>query len=228
MDNPWLQITKDDFIPDVDKDKVKDFDDRRRVEHTKIHMELPPEPYAGRKDAPVVLLALRPSYHPLDHIYMCDNADFAASMQRTRAFEKQDYPFYHLNEKYPENPGLKFWEKRLKAPIKKLGYRACSQGFLLLQLFPYKTKAKINGKKLSSSFSFTCTLLQKAIERNAIIIPMYGRKKWEENISKLSSYERYFTFDEKHNLKRIISSKHFPNGKYEQIIAAISENTPPE
>lgn len=227
MDNPWLQITKDDFIPDVDKDEVKKFDDRRRVEHTKIHTELPPEPYAGRKDAPVVLLALRPSYHPLDHIYMCDNADFAASMQRTRAFEEQDYPFYHLNKKYRGNPGLEFWEERLEQPLQELKHRACSQGFLLLQLFPYKTNAQTKDK-IFPSFEFTRTLLLDAIKRNAIVIPMYGKKEWEYYVSKLSSYEKYFTFDDKYKRKPIINQKLFPNGKYEQIIAAIRENTPPE
>lgn len=228
MDNPWLQITKDDFIPDVDKDEVKKFDDRRRVEHTKIHTELPPEPYAGRKDAPVVLLALRPSYHPLDHIYMCDNADFAASMQRTRAFEEQDYPFYHLNENYRGNPGLEFWEERLEQPLDELGHRTCSQGFLLLQLFPYKTEASLDEEEVFPSFEFTRTLLLDAIKRNAIVIPMYGKRLWEENVPELRSYERYFTFDKINQRQPTISPNSLFNGKYEQIIAAISENTPPE
>ena len=228
MDNPWLRLPeKPPFVLPEDKELVSKFNIQHK-EQNNIPVELPPEPYAGRKDAPVVLLALHPDHDPDDVKYMCDNAEFAASMQRTRALEKQDYPFYHLNEKYPENPGLKFWEKRLKAPIKKLGYRACSQGFLLLQLFPYKTKAKINSKKLSYSFYFTYILLQESIKRNAIIIPMYGKRVWEENIPELCSYKRYFTFDKINQRQPNISPKSLFNGKYEQIIAAISENTPPE
>ena len=226
MDNPWLRLPeKPPFVLPEDKELVSKFNIQHK-EQNNIPVELPPEPYAGRKDAPVVLLALHPDHDPDDVKYMCDNAEFAASMQRTRAFEKQDYLFYHLNEKYPENPGLKFWKKKLKKPIHELGHRTCSQGFLLLQLFPYKTKAKINGKKLSSSFSFTCTLLQKAIERNAIIILMYGKKEWEENIFGLSSYERYFICSNKR--QPMISPGNLPKGVYKQIIAAIRENTPPE
>lgn len=227
MDNPWLRLPeKPPFVLPEDEELVFKFNERRK-EQNQIPVELPPEPYAGRKDAPVVLLTRHPSYHPLDHIYMCDNADFAASMQRTRALEKQDYPFYHLNKKYRGNPGLEFWEERLEQPLDELGHRTCSQGFLLLQLFPYKTNAQTKDK-IFPSFEFTRTLLLDAIKRNAIVIPMYGKKEWEYYVSKLSSYEKYFTFDDKYKRKPIINQKLFPNGKYEQIIAAISENTPPE
>lgn len=225
MDNPWLRLPeKQPFVLPEDEELVSKFNARRKKQN-KIPVELPPEPYAGRKDAPVVLLTRHPSYHPLDHIYMCENADFAASMQRTRAFEKQDYPFYHLNENYRGNPGLAFWEDKLKAPIKELGHRTCSQGFLLLQLFPYKTNAETKDK-IFPSFEFTRTLLLDAIKRNAIIIQMYAKREWNNYVIELNTYKKRFSCLSQANMD--ITPGNLPKGVYKQIIAAISENTPPE
>ncbi|WP_273524377.1 hypothetical protein [Mailhella massiliensis] len=130
MNNPWLHLPHAaPFILPEDADSVAKFNERCHPDK-KIHTELPPEPYAGRRDAPIVLLMRRPGYHPDDETYMLKYAAFAASMERTRAFEKQEYPFYHLNGKYPENPGFHYWNKRLKEPIQEVGItRLCPELF---------------------------------------------------------------------------------------------------
>ena len=78
MNNPWKNLPQAaPFLLSEDAADVTAFNARCKAEKM-VHTELPPEPYAGRRDAPVVLLMRRPSYHPDDAKYMLKNAEFAA------------------------------------------------------------------------------------------------------------------------------------------------------
>lgn len=221
MNNPWKNLPQAaPFLLSEDAADVTAFNARCKAENM-VHTELPPEPYAGRRDAPVVLLMRRPSYHPDDAKYMLKNAEFAAIMQRVRAFEELEHPFYHLNEKYPENPGFHYWNKLLKKTILDLDLRTCSQGFLVLQLFPYKTNAPV--EDVLPSFSFTKEILQEAIRRNAIIIQMTAARKWQQNVPELKGY-KYFTCNNSRN--PTISPGNIGVEEYEQVLAAIRNNIP--
>lgn len=222
MNNPWKHLPQvAPFLLPEDAAKVTAFNKRCKPDN-KIYTELPPEPYAGRKDAPVVLLMRRPSYHPDDAKYMIKDAAFAAIMQRVRAFEELENPFYHLNKKYPENPGFHYWKERLKKPIQDMGLRACSQGFLVLQLFPYKTNADLKGKDVLPSFAFTKEILHEAIRRNAIIIQMIAKKEWQQHVPDLKRHRRYFKCKSPAN--PTISPRNIGVEEYEQVIAAIRGN----
>lgn len=221
MNNPWLHLPHAaPFILPEDADSVAKFNERCHPDK-KIHTELPPEPYAGRRDAPIVLLMRRPGYHPDDETYMLKDAAFAASMERTRAFEKQEYPFYHLNGKYPENPGFHYWNKRLKEPIQEVGLHACAQNFLLLQLYPYKTNAYI--KEVLPSFSFTKEILYEAMQRKAIIIHMVGASEWNQHVPELKDYN---CFTCKSSINPTISEGNIGKEGYKQVLDAINKSIP--
>lgn len=223
MNNPWKHLPQTaPFLLPEDAEKVTTFNKRCNIDN-KMHTELPPEPYAGRMDAPVVLLMRRPSYHDDDAKYMVYDATFSAIMQRTRVFEEYENPFYHLNEKYPQNPGFHYWNKLLKEPIRDLGLRACSQGFLLLQLFPYKTNAGLKGKyDILPSFSFTKEILLKAMRRNSIVIQMTATQEWQQNVPELKYY-KHITCNSSINLS--ISRHNIGIEEYDQVISAIKKNT---
>lgn len=225
MNNPWERLPQAaPFLLPEDAGEVTAFNARCKPDN-KMHTELPPEPYAGRRDAPVVLLMRRPSYHPDDAKYMLKNAAFAAIMQRARAFEEQENPFYHLNKKYSKNPGFHYWNKLLKEPIRDLDLCACSQGFLVLQLFPYKTNAGLKGQKMLPSFAFTKEILHEAIRRNAIIIQMTARQEWQRNVPELKEYDekRYFKRHSDANLA--ITPRNIGVEEYEQVLTAIRKYT---
>ncbi len=224
MNNPWKRLPQaEQFLLPEDAAKVTAFNERCKADN-KMHTELPPEPYAGRMDAPVVLLMRRPSYHSDDVTYMLKDAEFAAIMQRVRTFEELENPFYHLNEKYPKNPGFHYWNKLLKEPIREVGLRVCSQGFLVLQLFPYKTNAGLRNKEVLSSFSFTKEILHEAIRRNAIVIQMTAKREWKLNVPELKKYKRCFKCNSKSNFA--ITPRNIGIEEYEQVLAAISKNIP--
>ena len=99
--------------------------------------------------------------------------------------------------------------------------RACSQGFLVLQLFPYKTNAPV--EDVLPSFSFTKEILQEAIRRNAIIIQMTAAREWQQNVPELKGY-KYFTCNNSRN--PTISPGNIGVEEYEQVLAAIRNNIP--
>ena len=141
-------------------------------------------------------------------------------MKNSREFKEQRYPFYHLNKNYPENPGLNYWKKKLKLPLKELGFYSCSQGFLALQLFPYKTKIFRN-MEILPSFAFTKMLLMEAIRRDAIVIQMYSATRWENNVPELKSYKKRFTC--RNYRTPTISPKNIGDRAYLQVIDAIKK-----
>lgn len=222
MKNPWIHLPQTSpFILPEDEEIVSAFNEQYRGTDYELHTELLPEPYAGCRDAPVVLLALNPGYSSYDYKYMLENNDFAASMKNTREFREQKIPFYHLDDEYPENPGLKYWKKLLKQPIQDVNLSACSHGFLLLQLVPYKSKAFREMKNILPSFAFTKNLLLEAMQRNAIIIQLRSRKLWEKHVPELVTYNKRFFCNS--CLNPAISPANIGNANYEQVLVALRE-----
>ncbi|MBR2610551.1 hypothetical protein, partial [Desulfovibrio sp.] len=102
MGNPWCFLPEaQPFVLQADAAAVAAFNQKYAGTPYELHTELPPEPFSGRLDAPIVLLNLNPGYSEDDATIMLGDADFQQAMKNTREFVVQDYPFYHLN------PGFK-------------------------------------------------------------------------------------------------------------------------
>ncbi|WP_156831659.1 hypothetical protein [Desulfovibrio piger] len=143
MDNPWLLLpAAQPFVVQADAAVVAAFNRKYAGTPYALHTELPPEPFSGRLDAPVVLLDFHPGYSGNDAAIMPGNEEFSLSMKKTREFIVQEYPFYHLNPCFEAgNDGYGYWVKKIKEVVKAgFSLKVCSNSFLLLQLYPYKSK----------------------------------------------------------------------------------------
>lgn len=190
MDNPWCFLPEaQPFVLQADAAAVATCNLKNAGTPRELHTELPPEPFSGRLDAPVVLLDFHPDYSENDAAIMLGNEEFSLSMKKTREFIVQEYPFYHLNPYFADgNDGYGHWIKRIKEVVKAgFSLKVCSNSFLLLQLYPYKSK-KCEKRQLFPSFAFTRHILLAAMQRRALVVQLRSRGKWEDAVPELETY----------------------------------------
>lgn len=78
MDNPWLLLpAAQPFVVQADAAVVAAFNRKYAGTPYALHTELPPEPFSGRLDAPVVLLDFHPGYSGNDAAIMPGNEEFS-------------------------------------------------------------------------------------------------------------------------------------------------------
>lgn len=66
MSNPWLELKRmPPYVVSNDREQVAAFN-RSASDDVKLRVDLLPEPYIGDVNAPVVLLAASPGWHPED------------------------------------------------------------------------------------------------------------------------------------------------------------------
>ena len=83
MDNPWCFLPEaQPFVLQADAAAVATCNLKNAGTPRELHTELPPEPFSGRLDAPVVLLDFHPDYSENDAAIMLGNEEFSLSMKK--------------------------------------------------------------------------------------------------------------------------------------------------
>jgi len=189
--NPWSDFSPSERnVLEVDKKAVEAHNDRRTADSaTRFELNLMPEPYFGRPDAPVVLLALNPGVHPCDHVVHRQPwfvARAAGSLTHSLA---QHEPFLHLGADHADTPGGRWW-RRITGPLlaDDLTIENIARGVLCLQLYPYHSKKFAGPARPLPSFIYTAALLNDAIDRCAMVVVMRSGRRWREAVPRLNGY----------------------------------------
>jgi len=221
MKNPWQDLPKDSWILPIDAQCIYDYNNKYNSLEFEIHYELPPEPYLGNINAPIVLLALNPGYSGTDYKFMIDNHSFSESMKKTRLQIKQKYPFYHLNPKFQDNPGLLYWNNKFKHILNIYTAEQVANSILLLEYFPYKSKSfKIcKETKFIPSHEYARFLLKRAMDRKALVICLRSRKYWIDSLPELENYSELYFCNSPRN--PILSINNIGESAYNKLITAI-------
>ena len=112
-DNPWQRLPLDaPFVLPEDHAAIADFNASSPGEKL-VHLEVLPEPFLGRPDAPVVVLGLNPGFKDTDLVQHRDPS-FASRSRCNLLHGPANYPFYLLD---PEIERTKWWERKLGALI---------------------------------------------------------------------------------------------------------------
>ena len=109
----WLSRPQKEYFLEADKELL------RSTIGTKLHLNLPPQPFIGNPDAPVWILGISPSVNPLDvydqcdakreglpHLFRFSGKEEKAQLNRRRELLfrqltlKGDLPFYVLDEAF--------------------------------------------------------------------------------------------------------------------------------
>lgn len=214
--NPWIHLpTVAPYVLQDDLPLIDAFN-RTAIRTQYIDTSLLPEPFLGRPDAPVVLLGLNPGWSPHDALWHA-NPDFAKVSRGNLAHASSRYPFYLLNPAH-SSPGYRWWARRLRPLIERLGLDAVATGLLCVEYFPYHSDkyGSRSPRLLSQDYGFA--LVRSALARRAAVVVLRSSKRWFQAIPELGDYDRRFALRSVQNVT--ISRRNCPDG-FDEIIQAI-------
>jgi hypothetical protein len=207
MKNPWIEFVENldetNLVLKEDKAVIDRFN-QSTTETYKVHTEIMPAPFMGNvQSAPILLLLLNPGYDEKEEIkgYYKEYKPFwKKEIQHIQSIP--ELPLFCLDEKYIEYSN--YWHNKLKPLTSKTSKEKVAKNICQIQFFPYHSKKfkSISKKILTENGSdqyltsqkYNFYLVEKAMERNAIIIILRSKKMWFEAIPDLKKYENlYFT-----------------------------------
>lgn len=213
MKNPWLKLSlKPPYILEEDKDIINEFN-KKANQNNYIFTNSLAKPFCGNPlKATIILLQLNPGTdNPKGFNNDNDGGDdfiglnipgYKSDIYKNIKHKKIAYPFVDLNPKYRLSGGFRYWADKISPFIEsKEDYKKISNKICCLEFFPYHSKNyKYLGEILECQ-KYNFELLEKAMDRDAIIIVMRGLKQW---LPKLKQY-KYITLRSKRNV--ILSKK---------------------
>jgi hypothetical protein len=215
--NPWTRLPRrPPYVLDEDAALVAAFNARAKPEH-RIDMTLLPEPFVGRHDAPVVLLNLNPGWKP-SNAATHSQPHFVARSRGNLEQAVAPYPFFLLDPTIQAH-GILWWSRKLRQPIVEVGLEAVANGVLCVEYFPYHSWRYGSRPPRVPSQEFSFELLRQAIEREAVIVVMRSKRRWEAVVPELVGYSRRVALRNVQN--PCVSPGNCKDG-YETIVSAIS------
>jgi hypothetical protein len=215
--NPWegrVPSTPPFVLPE-DAAAVNAFNHKPRLNPDFfLHVDLIlPEPFAGDRYAPVVLLSNNPGVTPAT----APNRQGQAYMNLVRANLAHDptlpVPFIFMA---PEcgRESREWWRKRLRWLIEDCGEEAVVRNILNVVAFPYPS-GRYNHARVdlqSQARRYALQLVREAMHREAVIIRMRNRKQdpFLQGLPELKTYPHVYTV--RNSQKPFISPGNCPEG----------------
>lgn len=217
--SPWVELpTSAPFLIASDAAAIDAFNRAAKPDH-RLHTELLPEPYFGRRDAPVVLLALNPGFSDADPEVHARPA-FLAACRANLAHAPSAYPFVYLDPRFADTPGGAWWRAKL-APIMAAGVAPprLAANLLCVEWFPYHSRAfrAPPGGLASQAYGFQ--LVAEAIARDALVIALRSSRLWERSVPALHTHPRRAQL---RNPRNVILSAGNYDGDFAELVARLA------
>ena len=214
MENPWERVPDSaPFLLEVDALIIERFNRRARMD-VRVQVDLPPEPFLGQPDAPVVLLNLNPGWEegdPGGH----DRPDFAQAARHNLHHRPTEYPFFLLDPRFEATGGGRWWRTKLRRPIEDAGLAAVARGLLVVEFFPYHSSRYGYSGPVLPSQRYGFHLVERAMARDALVVRMRGERHWLDAVPSLGSYRRLYRLRNVQNVA--MSLANCPDGYHELI-----------
>lgn len=216
MQNPWSHLPSDPpFVLESDTDRIDAFN-ARAGEATRVRLEILPELFLGRPEAPVVLLNLNPGFTD-DDLEWHERPRFREQSRASLAHAASPYPFYLLNPEL-DAPGVRWWRRRLGALIKATDDIAVARSVLCVELFPYHSRKFGHSRMRFPSQEYGFDLVRTSLGRGAVIVVMRGWRFWREAVPELENYRQLYSLRSVQNVA--ITARNCPGG-FDEIVRAI-------
>ena len=210
MNNPWAALPETSpFLLESDKAQILAFNEKAKPS-VKIRHHVPPEPYIGNPNAPIILLNLNPGYADEDIEYYQN--EFVLALWKKNLFhEKMDYPFYILHPEFDQNlGGTSWWRKKLREMIEICGVKKVAEYICCVEYFPYHSVRYKPQKSVLASQRYNFEMVREAIRNQAIIIIMRSEKNWARAVPELEEYKHVHRLNSKQNVA--VSRRNCPTG----------------
>lgn len=190
MRNPWRNLNTDvTSIHPLDFERVDEFNAMAKEDY-KFCKTLLPEPYIGSLKANVLFLALNPGLSAEDYETHA-NEEYRFLYKQNLAQVKCDYPFYYLNPEL-DCPGSKWWHGKLRWFLEEIDCKTLAQSICCLQFTPYHSVQFKQPKHNLPTREYTKAIVKSFMERNAPIVFMRSKSKWEQLVPELKQYNNSF------------------------------------
>ena len=164
---PWKALPgKAPFVLPQDRPYIEAFNaERNRNEANRVRTDLIPEPFFGRRDAPVVMLLLNPGASPRTDAFHGDPAFRRRLLADMRGMKVRKH--FHLTD--PEHgPGRRWWERTCASLIRCVSQDVVANNLLAVEFFAYPSRSFNHGHLRLPSQAFTFELVRRAIDRGEI------------------------------------------------------------
>jgi hypothetical protein len=217
--NPWSDLPlKAPYVLPVDEPAISRFNARAHPENA-LRLELIPEPFLGRPDAPVVLLNLNPGFDNREVPLHSSDPVFIDLSRKNLSHGVSDCPFYLLHPLASASLGQSWWKTKLREPILQVGLETVARNLLCVEYFPYHSRRFAGVRLTLASQLYSFDLVRSAIARGALIVVMRGGRSWLAAVPELATYPRIHKLNSVQNVS--ISRGNCPLG-YEEIVRALS------
>ncbi len=226
--NPWLELPGTaPFVLPADERYLDAFNatDRRRPEHA-IDMRLLPEPWLGRHDAPVVVLAANPGLDPSDATVHA-RPDFEQAI-RANLTTPGGVPNYLLDPRFRGAPGARWWRRRAFARLLADGVdeQALRDRVLVVEFHGYHSRNWTPLPVTLPSQWYGFSLVEQAVRRGALVILVRPARLWMVAVPELGQRpKQVLTLRSAQN--PAISSRNLGDrAAYDAVIAALGGGSP--
>ena len=186
-DNPWHRLPhRPPFVLPEDKAAVQDFNDRASEDNKLRIDDILPEPFVGDPNAPVVLLGNNPGFKAERVPYKLEPR-FLSRLRNNLLHQTSDYPFvFFAPDIHPSHK--EWWNRKLKELL-RFGDRVLARSILAVEHFPYPSRRYGGSRIHLPSQEYNFFLVQKAMDRGAVIVLTRGHRRWLKAVPALNGYE---------------------------------------
>jgi hypothetical protein len=201
-DNPWHRLPKEPphvLLEDQEKAETFNLKAKKARPHHFLHLDLIPEPFVGRPDAPVVLLGNNPGVKSPETAADRRKPAFADRLRKNllHALSSDTFPFLYLDPG-PNIPprSREWWDRKLKhlfrefGPDQDVARSILARSILAVEFFPYVSHRFGHGRLSLPSQQYGFNLVRNAMKRGAVIVLTRGRRRWEKAVEDLAKYPR--------------------------------------
>jgi hypothetical protein len=227
MENPWHRLPdKAPYVLPEDEGDILAFH-KKAHQHYKPDLDLIPEAFVGRPDAPVVILGNNPGVKGLETKAYRQKPAFANRMRDNLLHRlPDDFPFLELDPNLDiPLASRSWWERKLKHLVKDFGGKQLARSILAVEFFPYVSHKYGWGKIVLPSQQYSFSLVRSAVARRAVIVVTRGQPRWLRAVKELDGYSRLILLKEVQRAP--ISPRNCPDEQYQEIVRAIKATLPP-
>jgi len=209
LSNPWVKLRPDPkFVLDEDREYVDAFNtlldqdevrakskaakngsDWKSRKPFQLRTDLPPVPFAGFHNAPVVILAANPSWSDKSLVDDVHSPGLDIIMRGIQ--EPGGTPFWPLLDSPATSSALEWWGPRTRELRDAVGDdELVVNGLLVVELHGYRSQSWAAPWTNFPSQAFSFQLVRDAIEREAVIVIAKCRRHWLGSVPELRTHPR--------------------------------------
>jgi len=230
-ENPWMKLPgAPPYVLECDKAFVIAHNrDLSQGDDGFLDVNLPPGPFQGRFDAPVVVLLANPGWDEGD--YGSQDVPPVLDLFLENARSSEGTPALCFTEAFRKSGAIQWWPDRTRDLARDLGdgdldagYEVLAQNLLTVELHGYHSKKWTAPLRNFPSQLFAFELVEGAIKRKALIIIVRCRKHWQASVPELLCYRHLIDVLESPRAAHL--SRKNLGDNYDRVVTAFRKGHP--